>query len=62
MNKRCPICREAFEKFQVLYFDQNNVFYHISCFEENRAYLPNLKGMCWLTDVPDIHLFSYPLE
>jgi len=57
MNKRCPICREAFEKYSVVYFDRNNVFYHVPCVKD----LTNMKGIGWLNAVPELRPFP-PLE
>jgi hypothetical protein len=57
MSKRCPICREAFKKYSVVYFDRNNVFYHVPCVKD----LTNMKGIGWLNAVPELHPFP-PLE
>jgi len=59
MNKQCPICYQPIEKYSIVYFDENNIFYHMSCIRNITKYM---KGICWFSDVPEIHLFSYPLE
>jgi hypothetical protein len=54
---RCPVCRKPIEKYQVVYFDHNNI-YHVPC-TENHAIM---MGIGWHNgDVLELHPFP-PLE